>query len=192
VLEHARLFAKLLDDPHFEELTDKKNDEFHVIYALTFGVDSAIARNDRGLADALFDRWIGRHYPTFDDSAILLHAWQKLMLFRGDGVDMARECLDPENDFWPGFASRSFPVFIALAQGSAPEFSAHVDAEVRSADDQFAAPPTKVSFLAWNPTILLGMAPASDARLAQQYGLPTAPSWLERYDRWGSFIRHDP
>ncbi len=123
VLEHARLFAKLLADPRFDELTDAKMDDFHVICALTFGVDSAIVRGARSLADALFDRWIGPQYPFFDESAILLDAWQKLMLFRGDGAGMARECLDPENDSWAGFASRSFPAFIALAQGSSRSVS---------------------------------------------------------------------
>jgi hypothetical protein len=153
VIEHARLFAKLLADPHFEELTD----------------------------------------ASFEESGILLQAWQKLMLFRGAGADMARECLDPENDSRREYAFPSFPAFIALARGSTAEFAAHVDAEVRSAEDQFGKPPTKVSFFGLNATILLGMAPASDALLAQQYGLPAAPSWAERYQHWGGLLaRHDP
>ena len=86
----------------------------------------------------------------------------------------------------------SFRALVALAQGSSAEFTAHVDAEVRSADDQLAAPPTKVSFLGLNGAILLGMSAASDARLAEMYGVPAASSWTERFERWGPLAVHDP
>jgi hypothetical protein len=57
VTDHARILLGWLEessDPTYQ--TGLSDDDFHFIFALLFGVDSALARDDRALADALFER----------------------------------------------------------------------------------------------------------------------------------------
>jgi hypothetical protein len=186
LVEHAQRLAALLESG-LETLPEEGQQfdrSFDVLLPLRFGAQWAIARSDRAAADRLLERWLLPTIAHFDDSAIVLGAWQSLSLFvRADDEVVRMD--DEEGQELRGIGDGSFAPLLALARGDSEIFLAFVASETLRVEDTLRRPPSRGALFALDTASdVLGLRTAGYARLAMQRGLHPPAQWSGRIARW--------
>lgn len=188
LVEHAGRLAALLESG-LETQPDEGaqfDRSFDVTIPLRFGTHWAMARDDRAAAEQLLERWLLPTLPTFDESAMVLSAWQSLTLFLRADDEVVRMG-DEQGEELRTIGDGSFAPLLTLARGDSESFLAFAASEAGRIEDTLSRPPWRGALFGVDTAAdVLGLRTAGYARLAMQRGFHPPAAWVGRYARWAA------